>query len=63
MPCLWCAIQVYGPDDTAGIDSTEGDCEAGHLCAGKMVTGGGKRKRGLGAAGFVANTDEQFSKQ
>jgi hypothetical protein len=48
--------------DVGALDSTEGDCEEAHLCAGKMVTGGGQWKRGLGAAGLWANTGEHFSK-
>ena len=34
----------------------------GHLCVGKRLTGGGQREKGLGSAGFHANTDEHFLK-
>lgn len=53
--CHACAVRfrIAEPYDMPPIDSTEGDCEDAHLCAGKVMTGGGQRKRGLGAAGFT----------
>jgi len=53
--CHACVVRfrITKPYDVPPIDSTEEDCEDAHLCAGKVVTGGGQRKRGLGAAGFT----------